>query len=415
MSALVAAAALALLAVLAGNLLRLPVLSAGTKAAGLLPLDLVVVAILALGALQAVRERQWRLDRPMQWALAFVTVAALGLVTAPVRVGLSLREVLFAGAYLVRWTAYLGVGLVLGSFLRGREALQLVRLFGVMVLLFAGFGIVQSLVLPGFAQWVYPEAAVYLDWDPQGHRLVSTFLDPNYAGILIATGLCWWGGRLVAGARAPLWEGLILGVALLLTLSRGAMLAFGCAAVTLVVARGVSRRVLRAALAALGVLAVVSPLVIRYAAPYGKLVVDISALQRLLNWERAWRMLADYPLLGIGFNTTGFLQARYGWTVVGSASFGLDGGLLFIATLTGVLGFGCFVMMLVSLWRSARALSRREDRRVEERAVGYAAAASVVAVTVQATFANTLLLALMLVPCWILWSAPLSLHAVEEP
>jgi O-antigen ligase len=99
--------------------------------------------------------------------------------------------------------------------------------------------------------------------------------------------------------------------------------------------------------------------------------------------------------------------------VVGSASFGLDGGLLFIAALTGILGLGCFVMMLVSLVRSARTLWRSE-RSADERAVGYAAAASVVAVTVHATFANTLLLTLVLVPGWILWSAPLSLQAGDD-
>lgn len=410
MNPLVAATALALLAVLAGNLVRLPVLTAGSKAAALLPVDLLVGCIIALGVLNALRARHWRLDRAMQWGLAFVLVAAIGVCTAPWRVGLSLREVLFGGAYLVRWACYFGVGLVLGSFLRRHESLQVVRLLGAMVLVFAVFGIVQSLFVPGFAQQVYPEAAVYLDWDPQGSRLVSTFLDPNYAGILIVMGLCWWAGRLIAGAKAPLWEGAVLGAALLLTLSRGAMLAFACAIVALLLARGLSRQALRASLAAIGLLAAASPLLIQYAAPYGKLIVDASALQRLVNWQRAWTMLADYPWLGIGFNNTGFLQSRYGWVVVGSASFGLDGGLLFIAALTGILGLGCFVMMLVSLVRSARTLWRSE-RGADERALGYAAAASVVAVTVHATFANTLLLTLVLVPGWILWSAPLSLPA----
>lgn len=414
MSPLFAATALALLAVLAGNLLRLPALAAGSKAAALLPVDVTVGMILAVGVLNALRARRWRVDRPMQWGLAFVSVAAVGVITAPLRTGLSLREVMFGGAYLVRWTAYLGVGLVLGSFLQKRETLQIVRLFGLVVFIFAVFGIGQSLFFPGFAQQVYPTSGVYVDWDPQGRRLVSTFLDPNYAGILIVTGLCWWAGRLISGAKAPLWEGAVLGTAMVLTLSRGSMLGFACAAVTLVIARGVSKRAMRAGVIAALVLLVVSPLLIRYAAPYNKLDVDASALQRVLSWQRAWEMLSDYPWLGIGFNTTGFMQTRYGWVIVGNASFGLDGGVLFIATLTGILGLGCFVIMLISLMRRARTLWQSECS-AEERAVGYAAAASVVAVTVQATFANTLLLALMLVPCWILWSAPLALLRAEEP
>lgn len=423
MRALTAASGLALLAVLAGNLLRIPLLAGGAaggtggavgKGAPLLPLDLAVALILMLGVVEALRERRWPIDRAMQWGLAFVLLAAIGLFTAPMRLDLPWRDLLFSAAYLARWSGYLGVGLVLGTFLRGREALTLVRWFGVIVLCFAAFGIVQSLFIPGFAQWVYPESAVYLDWDPQGHRLVSTFLDPNYAGILIVTGLCWWGGRLAAGMRAPLAEGAVLGVALLMTLSRGAMLAFMAATLTLLLARGVSRRVLKASLMATGVLVAALPLLARYAGAYGKLTIDASALQRLLAWQRAWTLLADHPWLGIGFNTAGFVQSRYGWNAAGASSFGLDGGLLFIAALTGVLGLGCFVAMLAALVRAARRLWQ-DDRPADERAVGYAAAASVVAVTVQATFANTFLLALMLLPCWILWSAPLALRrGVEE-
>lgn len=409
MSPLAAATGLALLAVLAGNLLRIPLLSAGSKGAPLLPLDLAVALILGLGIIEAFRARRWPVDRAMQWGITFILVSALSLLTAPVRLGLSTGELLFSGAYLVRWAGYLGVAMVLGSHLPRRESLLLVRWFGVIVLCFAAFGIVQSLFIPGFAQWVYPQSAVYLDWDPQGHRLVSTFLDPNYAGILLVTGLCWWGGRLVAGMRAALWEGTVLGAALLLTLSRGAMLAGAAAAVTLLLARGLSRQALRASLTAAVAFVVVLPLLIRYAAPYGKLALDASALQRLLAWQHAWTLFVDHPWLGIGFNTVGFVQPRYGWTAVGASGFGLDGGLLFIAALTGILGASCFVAMLVALVRAARRLWQG-DRPAEERAVGYAAAASVVAVTVHATFASTFLLALMLLPCWVLWSAPLTMR-----
>lgn len=91
MSPLFAATALALLAVLAGNLLRLPTLAAGSKAATLLPVDVAVGIILAIGILNALRTRHWRVDRPMLWGLAFVLVAAVGDITAPLRIGLSFR------------------------------------------------------------------------------------------------------------------------------------------------------------------------------------------------------------------------------------------------------------------------------------------------------------------------------------
>jgi hypothetical protein len=42
--------------------------------------------------------------------------------------------------------------------------------------------------------------------------------------------------------------------------------------------------------------------------------------------------------------------------------------------------------------------------------VAYAAAASVAAVTVHAFFTNTLLLSLLLAPCWLLWALPRALR-----
>jgi hypothetical protein len=42
--------------------------------------------------------------------------------------------------------------------------------------------------------------------------------------------------------------------------------------------------------------------------------------------------------------------------------------------------------------------------------VAYAAAASVAAVTVHACFTNTLLLSLLLAPCWLLWALPRALR-----
>jgi hypothetical protein len=49
------------------------------------------------------------------------------------------------------------------------------------------------------------------------------------------------------------------------------------------------------------------------------------------------------------------------------------------------------------------------------RGLALAVPASVVAVTVQATFANTLLLSLLLAPSWLLWSLPRALRRDAPP
>jgi len=410
---LAAAAAALLVAVLGGNLVRIPLFAMeGGRSAPLLPLDLMVVLVLAAGLLTASRAGRLPVDRAFAWGLAFLGVGVVGVVTAPLRLSVAWGEVPIAASYVVRWGAYFGVGLVLSALLRERETHQLVGVLRVVVLLFAVFGILQSAALPGFAQLVYPDAATYVDWDPQGRRLVSTFLDPNFAGMLIVLGLCLWGGRQLAGTSAPPWEGGILVLALALTLSRSSALAGVVAAGVLLGVHGFSRRALLAVGGVGAALFFAIPLVAVLAPEYNKFGIDLSALQRLLSWQRAATLVGDHPVLGIGFNTLGFVLPRYGWGGLGASAFGLDGGLLFIASLTGVLGVSCFVMMLVGVVRSARSLWSTA-RSADERALGYAVAASVAAVVVHATFVNTLLLPLLLAPCWVLWATPRALLRVR--
>jgi hypothetical protein len=414
-SALAAAAAVIIATVLAGNLIRIPLLSAGAKSAPLIPLDIAVALFVGVGLIEALRRRRFVVDAPTVAGAVFLLIAAAGLISAGPRVGLSSSELVFGGAYLVRWALYFGVFVVATTLLERREAILIGRLLRLAIVVFAAFGIVQVIAFPGFAQMVYPDSAVVLDWDWQGRRLVSTFLDPNYAGILIVVGLSLWGGALLANDRAPVWEGLVLGVALLLTLSRGSMLAAVCGGLTLLWIRGLNVRAARATIGAVFVVLLTVPFVLSYAVEYNKLVIDESALQRVLAWGKGLILLAEYPVLGVGFNTVGFVLPRYGLAVDGTARFGLDGGLLFIAVLTGAVGVVAFIGLLVMVVRAARITWRDPQVTPAVRGLALAVPASVVAVTVQATFANTLLLSLLLAPSWLLWSLPRALRRDPPP
>lgn len=403
---------LCLVTTLMGNLVRIPLITNGMKTAPLLPLDLSIALMLLVGAVELHRQRIM-LDAVSCWGLLFIAVALLGLGTAGVRLGLQPHQLLFGGTYLVRWAAYFGIYVIVSAYAQRGDAillLQLIRLGGIA---FAAFGIVQALFLPDFALIVHSDAMPFLDWDPQRHRLVSTFLDPVFAGILLVIALSLWGGRLLAGISAPWSEGLLLTVALALTLSRGALIAGFFAAGTMILAHGVSRRVLRAIWASVAATLVAAPFLIVQGASHGKFQIDRSALGRLIAWQRDLVLLGDHPILGIGFNTLGFVSQRYGWDMQGVGTFGLDGGLLFISALTGFAGLTCFLGLLTSVIVSARRSWRDPAISREHRAVAYASAATVIAVTVHASFANTLLLPLVMAPCWLLWALPRVLRRAD--
>jgi O-antigen ligase len=365
--------------------------------------DLAVLSVLAIGTLAAAQARRCVLDGVARRAVLFAAVGAGSALLAVPRFGLTAREVVFSLAYLARWLAYFGVYVVAVNSLRRRDVPPLLGALENVILAFAAFGIVQSAFLPGFAQIVYPDSTLYVDWDPQGRRLVSTILDPNLAGAFICFGLLIAVARVSCGERMRPWRIAVLATALLLTASRSTILATLAGLAVIAATAGVSRRVVRAGVALGAGALLATPYLLRFAAAYGKLSIDASALERLVSWLRALELIADHPLIGIGFNTYGFAQRAYGYEArAGAYSYSLDGGLLFIAVMTGGVGLALFVAMLWRIGRRARAVWRAADAAVVERAAAVGAVASLVAIVVHSLFVNSLLHPFLMEPLWLL-------------
>lgn len=394
---------LALTLLFAGQLARVPLLMAGQKDAPLLVNDVLVIAVFGATLLLAARERTLRVDRTGMLALAFAASAGISTALAIPRFGLSIGEFVFSSGYLARWLVYFGLYLAVINFVSRAEVFRLVGAWRTGMVVFAGFGILQAIFLPDFAQRVFPQAELYYDWDPQGHRLVSTFLDPNYAGAFLAMGLLVLLALLTFGAQIPRWQVVVLFVGLALTLSRGAAVAFLAGACVIVVGRGLSRTLLRLLAAGAVVGMALLPWVLEYAIRYNKLFLDASALTRIAGWLRAIELFLEYPVLGVGFNTLGFVVHRMSEDRIARASFGLDGGPLLIAALTGIVGVTLYCATFGSaLWR-CRQVWRNPLLAPAERGLALGTAAATVAILVQSVFLNTLLYPFLLVPLWVSW------------
>jgi hypothetical protein len=333
-------------------------------------------------------------------------------VLAGPRFGLSAVEIAFSLAYLARWLLYFGVYLVVVNTVRREHAPALATALERAALAFAAFGIAQAIFLPGFAQLVYPEDATDVRWDVQGHRLVSTLLDPNFAGAFVLLPLFPMLARLSYGERAAAWKMLLLLTAALLTISRSTFLALLVGLATIAVARGANRRLLRAAgWAALLVLPAL-PALVRLAASFNKFTIDGSALARAVSWLRALRVLGDNLLVGVGFNTYGFVQEFYGFEQGGRESFALDGGLLFIAVMTGVVGLALFLAIIVFAVRRSRRVWRNAAMTPWERGTALGVAAGTLALVVHSVFVNSLLLPMLMQAQWLLWGI---VYVIAQP
>lgn len=390
----------------AGNLARVPILSAGGRAVPLLLADVMAAGVAVVWIVAAVQRKSCKLDGVALAGLAFAIVGMLSAVAGVSRFGLSTQELVVALAQLARWVVYFLIYIVAINGTTDRDVVPLWRTLETSLLLFSGFGILQSAFLPNFAQLVYPESQANVDWDVQGHRLVSTILDPNFAGAFIAMGLLVQLALMSTGSRVPRWKPVLLLVALLLTASRGSILAFIVGLGLILFVRGRSKKLLSVlGLVAVGV-AVALPKLVAYAKSFNKLSLDDpSALARFLSWARGWTVFRDHPIIGVGFNTWSAIQVRYGWDKqAAGAVFGIDGGLLFVAVLTGAVGLTLYVAMILLAMARARSIWRDTEQPQFHRGMAIGIAAATLALVVHSLFTNSLLLPFLMEPLWVLWA-----------
>lgn len=396
---------LTLLGLIISSLGRIPVFSTGERDAVVHVNDFLVLAVLLTGGLTMAWARRAWLDDVTLSCLLFAGIGLVAALLAGLKYGLTPFELAVSVSYLVRWLFYFAIYVVAINVLRQRDVRPLYDSLETAILIFAAFGIVQSAFMPNFALMVFPESRPYTDWDPQYHRLVSTILDPNFAGALILSVLLVQLAQLAVGMPVPVWKPLLLTGALLLTASRSSVLALLVAGLLILAVRGISRRLLRFGGVVLLAILIASPRLIEFAQAYNKLSLDDpSAMLRVVSWLRGLTIFLDNPIVGIGFNTYGFVQESYGWQRFGVGTYSIEGGLLFVLVTTGVVGLVAYFIMLWRAMACARSVWRKRGIDSFSRALAIGAAAYTVALVVHSGFTNSLFHPFLMEPMFVLWA-----------
>ncbi len=290
-------------------------------------LGLIVVAWLAQ---RAARGRFGDLRVPLRWPLALFLGLALFSTLWADSLSASLKE-------LVKWGEVATLYFFVASETKRKDVLGIVLAFVLAGTLAAGQGIFQSLTRHGPPGFLFPLAGhIFL-------RAYSTFEQPNpFAGYLgltvpLAYGLLLgvWSWSRAQGREVSLVAHVgrqsalaivvgaamaVMGLAMLLTLSRGAWL--GLAAALGIMSMLVSRRT--AAIVALGALLTSAALLLNsfhvlppslveratnflpYVGAWDIARVEITPqsfalVERLAHWRAAWLMFAAHPWSGVGF------------------------------------------------------------------------------------------------------------------
>jgi O-antigen ligase len=332
-----------------GQIAKVPLISTDIKTAPVLLSDLIAALLCSWLLASVLIAGRIRLDSSAHYLGAFVASNVLAIAVTTLRFGLDANAVGFSTLYLLRWSMYAGLYVFALTALKTSAAPRLIAVAVAVCTVFAVFGILQSIFLPNFAFIVYPDASPYVDWDVQGNRLVSSFLDPNFAGAFILFGLLFAHARGATLNRQPYPLLAVFWVALILTLSRSSILG-AILGLSIITVRTGNFRKLFVPLFILGLVGwLAADQIMSFAAQYQKLTVaDPSALRRLAAWLLAWRIFVDNPILGIGYNTFGVVRGAYSASTAGNAAFGSDGGLLYVAAVSGIVG----VVLLGSVfWR----------------------------------------------------------------
>jgi len=362
--------------------------------------DLVVLFLLFYWLKKKIGQREkFNLPPLGQPILSFIGAGVFSLILSiPKR---NLGEIAVASLYILRWTAYAGIYFLVAERLKKKQNLK-PRLNNFLMIsgtVAVCLGILQYLLLPDI------RSLMASGWDPHYYRIVGTYLDPGFTGmiyvltlVLIITKL--WSKREIMKNNSMssnlsterlklLGMGGVVYLALALTYSRSSYLAY---LIAMIVVAGYkkSKKFLAGVLIA-GVLTVI--LLPRPGGEGVRLERQSTIWSRINNWRQSLIIGLDQPLCGVGFNNYRYVQRDYGFLEQENwrkthAGAGADSSFLFILATTGVIG----LMVYFWLIKEVLLLGRKS----------LALTASTVALIGHSFFNNSLFYSWLMIWWWIL-------------
>lgn len=308
------------------------------------PTDLVVFSSLA-----AVIFSKPKLPKVFNYISPFLYAAGFSLVFS--LASFSPKELFIGGLYLLRFLSYAAFFVLVYrlSFRRERLKQTLFNSLILVSLVTAIFGWIQYFWLPDL------RTLKLLGWDDHLYRLVGTFLDPSFTGIILVFGFLLSMIKFIkTNDRKLLLMSAFFMISVAFTYSRSSYLSLftGLFLLPLFVKRSVKNIL---AILTIGFLLVVLSLP-RPESEGVKLERTHSIYAKVQNYQETMAIIRKNPLFGIGFNN--MCLARKGY--FGDAGYeshscsGADSSLLFVAATTGIVGFFIFLAMAMGVLKAVK-------------------------------------------------------------
>lgn len=324
------------LAIMAGQLVKIPILSGGVTL-----LDITVLALCLVGFWKI----KFKLTSPPPFitsAFLFALVALLSLIMTPLP--LTFSQYLLSFLYIVRFSAFILLGwLILSKALPDlKQNIESILLLSGVGL--AALGLLQFIFLPDL------RFLAALGWDPHYYRTSSTFLDPNFLGSFLVLTL------LLIFSQKKYFLFLIVFLALMTTFSRSSYGMFLLGFLTLSFLNK-SYKMAALTITLFFLLLLSFQIYIRTVNTVLPLDRDQTASFRLTTWNQGFQIFQKNPLLGVGYNTYNaalkFYKLGDEQFLQGKGATSNDSSFLHILATTGFLGLLTFLLFLQSLAKTA--------------------------------------------------------------
>lgn len=327
------------LAIISGQLIKIPL----TELSSVTLLDLVVVFFVTT----ALVSLKFHLARPpifISSFLFFLGLCLLSLLFSPL--SLTLPQYLISSLYIARFFLYIMLAWILYS-----AAFPGISLHRFGILLFSG----MTLAFLGLLQFIFFPDLRFLNqagWDPHYLRVVSTFLDPNFAGAFFVLSLVLLYQKFFIAKKWKIILFSFLYATLLLTFSRGAYLAFASSFITLSFLNKSVRLFILTIILFSGLLLGFTVYQKTVAQPRN-IDRSESAGFRVNTWLQGLTLFQQHLVLGVGFNSYRFALEKYGLAneqfLQKRGSTYNDSSLLHVAATTGILGLISYLFFLATL------------------------------------------------------------------
>lgn len=377
---------------------------------GINPLNILLLSVFAAFAIPAVvrRVRILFMGRLGRWLLPIVALAGLSI----------LRGAAFPSGY---------------EYDAGEAGIQLFRCSMTFTVYFIGlamtrdanhrrrlvWAVVAGLIAEAVATIAYGRIG-------RGGRAVGSFGQSNDLGAFLAIFTVFAASLVPAArglvARLTVWAALVLGsVAVLLTISRGAILALGVG--LLVVALRTSRVLTAVLVLVLATAPLWTPDFVKERIlstqvedeEYDEVTLETSSQLRVDTWRAIIDVVTEHPLVGVGFTGLAGVLPMTGSSLGVAVKDSAHSTYLRFLGEMGILGLGLFVGLLIACWRLGRQAEKRGATEMDRR-VGAGLSAATLVLALSCAFGDRFFPILITGNFWLLCAlADNSLRADASP